>query len=134
MADVAHQVLAGTDVEDTAHVLARHGRVLASYSLNQHQAANETTITVICERGVARFEYHENRWRSMTTPGGEWSDHGGEPLERDTLFVRQANAFLDAIEGRAAVPCSPDEAAQTLRVNLGILASAREGAWQAIRE
>jgi predicted dehydrogenase len=129
VADVAHQVLAGTDVEDTAHVLARHGRALASYSLNQHQAPNETTITVICERGAARFEYHANRWRIMTTPGGEWTDHGGQPLERDTLFVRQANAFLDATEGRATPACSLDEAAQTLRVNLGILASAREGAW-----
>ena len=44
------------DVEDTVHVLARHGDVLASYSLNQHQAPNEVTLTVVCERGTVRWE------------------------------------------------------------------------------
>jgi predicted dehydrogenase len=130
VADVGHQVLAGAaDVEDTAHVLARHGRVLANYSLNQHQAPNETTITVICERGTVRFEHHANRWRNMTTPGGEWTDHADQPVERDTLFVRQASAFLDAIEAGSTPACTLEEAAKTLRVNLAILASARDGAW-----
>ena len=136
VADVAHQVLPGTDVEDTVHVLARHagGRVLGSYSLNQHQAPNETTLTIVCQRGTVRFEYHSNRWRTMTTPGGEWTDHGGAPLDRDALFVRQANSFLDATQGGEAPACTLDEAAQTLRVNLGILASARAGAWVTIGE
>ena len=39
--DAAHQVLDGVTVEDTVHLLARHGPVLASYSLNQHQRPNE---------------------------------------------------------------------------------------------
>src|SRR5690606_32808909 len=43
--DAEHLVLDGVDVEDTVHLLARHGRVMASYSLNQHQAPNESTIT-----------------------------------------------------------------------------------------
>ena len=134
VADLAHQVLEGTDVEDAAHVLARHrgGDVPASYCLNQHQAPNELTITVVCRRGTARFESHASRWRSMTEPGGEWTDHGGAPLERDTLFVRQANAFLDATNGAAAPACSLDEGIQTLRVNLAILESARTGQWISI--
>ncbi len=132
VADTAHQVLPGTDVEDTVHVLARQAGVPASYSLNQHQAPNETTLTVICERGTARFETHTGRWRSMEQPGGEWTDHDGVSLERDTLFVRQANAFLDAIVGKSPVACSIEEGAQTLRVNLAILASARQGCWQEV--
>jgi len=130
VADTSHQVLEGTDVEDTVHVLARHELIPASYSLNQHQAPNETTITVVCERGTVRFETHTCRWREMQKPGGEWTDHGGQPLERDELFIRQADAFLDAVEGKVPVACSLDDGIQTLRVNLAILESARGESWQ----
>ena len=129
--DAAHQVLDGVAVEDTVHLLARHGQVMASYSLNQHQAPNEFTLTVICERGTIRWESHENRLRWMTTPSGEWHDDTIAPLERDTLFVRQANQFLTAVEESSPPVCSLDEGLQTLRVNLAALASADGGGWQA---
>lgn len=132
VADAAHQVLEGVSVEDTVHVLARHGDTLASYSLNQHQAPNELTLTVVCERGTIRWESHQNRLRSMVTPGGEWHDDTIAPLERDTLFVRQANQFLDAIENSSPPACSIDEGQQTLQVNLATLASADGGGWQTI--
>jgi predicted dehydrogenase len=119
-------------VEDTVHVLARHGDVLASYCLNQHQAANENTITVVCEGGTVRFEGHECRWRRLTTPGEAWHDEQHSPLERDSLFVGQANKFLDAVEGKRPVACSLDEGLQTLRVNLAALASADGGGWQQV--
>src|SRR5205814_1412813 len=64
VADAAHLKVEGVDVEDTVHVIARHGDVMASYALNQHQAPNETTITVICERGTARSEMDTGRARS----------------------------------------------------------------------
>lgn len=130
VADVGHQVLGGVDVEDTAHVLTRHGAVMGCFSLNQHQAPNESTITVACTRGTARFEYHANRWRWMAEPGGAWIDEVSPPLERDTLFVRQANAFLDAVEGRAEPLCSLTDARQTLAVNLAVLRSAERGQWE----
>lgn len=132
VADAAHLRLDGVSVEDTVHVLARHGDLLASYSLNQHQAPNENTITVVCERGTVRFEGHENRWRWMTTPGEAWHDEPHPALERDSLFVAQANQLLDAVEGNGPVACSLDEGLQTLRVNLAALASADGGGWQQI--
>lgn len=132
VADAAHQQLEGVLVEDTVHLLARHGDVLASYSLNQHQAPNENTISVVCERGTVRFESHENRWRWMTNPGDEWHDELHPPLERDALFVAQANQFLDAVEGKRPVACSLDEGLQTLRVNLAALASVNGGGWQSM--
>lgn len=130
VADVGHQVLEGVTVEDTVHVVARHGAVMASYSLNQHQAPNESTITVIGDRGTARFEYHESRWRWMTEPGGAWHDEPAGPLERDTLFVRQAGEFLDAVEGKSPPACTLAEARDTLAVNLAILRSAEHRAWE----
>lgn len=128
-ADLDHKVLEGVSVEDTVHVITRHGAVMGSFSLNQHQAPNEMTLTVVCQRGTARFEFHANRWRWQTQPGGQWTDEPGAPLERDTLFTRQAHAFLDAAENKAPVLCTLDEAAQTLRVNLAILSSAERRRW-----
>jgi len=130
VADLAHQVLEGVDVEDTVHVLARHGDVLGSYSLNQHQAPNEVALTVVCTEGTARFESHCNRWREMTQPDTAWADHGGAPVERDELFLRQAHHFLDAVEGSAKPLCALDEAILGLRDNIAILKSAASGRWE----
>jgi predicted dehydrogenase len=128
-ADVGHLVLDGVDVEDTAHVIARHGPVMGCYSLNQHQAPNEFTLTVVCRGGTARFELHANRWRWAVEPGGPWTDEPCQAIERDMLFTAQANAFLDVLDGRAGPLCTLAEGAQTLRVNLAVLKAADGRRW-----
>lgn len=133
-ADVDHLALEGVDVEDTAHVLVRHGTVMGCYSLNQFQAPNEVTITVVCAHGTARFEYHKNRWRWMTEPGGQWTDEDAQPLERDTLFTRQAEALFEAVASRAPPLCTLAEARHSLCANLAILRSAQRGAWETIEQ
>jgi predicted dehydrogenase len=115
-------------------VIARHGEVRASYSLNQHQLANESTLTVICEQGTLRYEAHKHRWRWVTKPDEPWHDEVHPPLERDTSFVHQADAFLDAVEGNAEPLCTLSEGEQTLRDNLAILKSADTRSWQRINE
>ena len=130
-ADAAHKALKGVEVEDTVHVVARHQSVLASYSLNQYQAPNEIVITVVCEEGTVRFEMHRNRWRWMSQPQSEWQDES-QSLKRDTLFVRQANSFLDTVEGKAAPLCSLEEGIQTLFVNLAILRASETHEWISI--
>lgn len=129
VADAAHQALPGVDVEDTAHVLARHGDLLACYSLNQHQAPSEGTITVACENGTVRFDMVQHRWQWMVEPGAAWNYEETAPLERDDVFAIQADHFLDALEGRCTPACSLAEGRQTLNVNLGALKSVREGGW-----
>jgi len=129
VADAAHQHLQGVTVEDTVHVLARHGSVLGSYTLNQYQAPDEITITVVCENGTARFEVHRCRWRWMTEPDKQqWHDEQCPQMQRDEWFTRQANAFLDAVEHRTPPPCTLAEGIQTLKVNLAALRSADEQA------
>jgi len=132
VADFDDLVIEGVNVEDTVHVITRHGRVMGCFSLNQHQAPNATTITVNCRRGTARFGLHENRWRWMTEPDGPWHEEAFGPLERDTLFTLQADAFLDAVNRLRPPLCTLADAAQTLRVNLAILASVAEGGWRSI--
>jgi predicted dehydrogenase len=134
VADADHYVLDGVDVEDTVHMITRHGNtpnggVMGSFNLNQHQSANESALTVICERGVARMESHNCRWLSATDPDADWFVEAEYELERDDLFVRQAIAFLDQLDGSAEPSCSLPEGLQTLKVNLAALESVATGKW-----
>ncbi len=130
--DAAHQLLEGVEVEDAVHALTRHGRVMGCFSMNQYQAPNEMTISVICENGTARFENHRCRWRWMTRPEEPWHDEPHEPFARDAWFIEQAGVLLDVLEGKVPPPCSLEEGIQTLRVNLAALASMDQGTWQTI--
>ena len=130
VADAAHRVLPDVTVEDTVHLLARHGSVLASYNLNQHQAPNETTLTVVCEQGTVRWESHCQRWRWMVRPDEPWHEELHEPLPRDAAFIAQAQRFIDAVERKAQPACSLAEGLQTLRVNRAALASLESRGWR----
>jgi len=132
VADAEHQVLEGVEVEDTVHLMTRHGNILGSFSLNQHQAPNESSLTVICKKGTVRFEMHNSCWRWQTEPSDTWHDEAAAKLERDTLFTLQAESFLNAIEGVHPPLCALDEGVQTLRVNLAILKSIEERQWKTI--
>ena len=134
VADAAHQVLEGVDVEDTVHVLARHGNLLASYSLNQHQAPGEIDITVICENGTCRCRLYRHSWAWMTEPDSQWHEQTFDGLERDDMFIDQANAFLDLLDGKAEPTCTLQEAAHTLRTNLAVLASVEDGTWKRTKD
>jgi predicted dehydrogenase len=127
-ADARHQFLEGVTVEDTVNLIARHGDVLATYSLNQFQAPNETSITVAGEQGTTRYEAHASRWLSMRQPGAEWTIEDSCTLERDDVFVEQARRTLEAIRG-GPVTCTLEEGRQTLRVNLAVLEAADNRRW-----
>ncbi len=136
VADATHQVLDGVGVEDTAHVLARHGdidrEVLVSFALNQYQAPNENTITVVCREGVVRIEVHAMRWQWCVEPGSPWHDEPVASMARDELFVRQAEAFLESVERISPPLCSLAEGLQTLKSTLAILRSAEAGRWEEV--
>ena len=129
VADAEHCLLEGVEVEDTAHILTRHGPVLGSFSLNQHQPANETSLTVICEGGQLRFEGHNSRLVSCREPDQPWTVEAEFSIERDDLFIAQANGFLDQLEDKRGPACSITEALQTLKVNLAALESVKSGKW-----
>jgi len=132
VADAEHLLLDGVDVEDTVHVIARHADVMTVYGFNQHQAPSETSLTVVCEHGTARFEIQGQKWMTAVEPGKDWSVEAEFPFERDDAFIRQADRFLDIIEGRATPACSLEEGAQTLRTILAILKSTEQGTWIAV--
>jgi predicted dehydrogenase len=125
--DAAHQSLEGVSVEDTVNVAARNGGVLVNYALNQFQAPNEMTMQVHCEGGSVKIEGHAQRYGVFRRATDAWEWHTTAPMERDEMFIAQANAFLDALHGKPAGLCTFDEAVQTLKFNLAALESARSG-------
>jgi len=129
MADCDHKVLEGGTVEDTVHVVTRHGDVMGCFSLNQHQPANENTVTVMCEKGMCRWNLNQACWHSMVEPEGGWKLEMQFSTERDDVFVSQANIFLDAMEGKGSFACTLAEGLQTLRVNMTVLKAADQPNW-----
>jgi predicted dehydrogenase len=125
--DAVHQALEGVTVEDTANVTAHNGGVLVNYALNQFQAPNEMTLLIHCEGGSVRVEGHEQRWSVFRRGASAWEHHKAAPLERDDIFIAQANAFLDGMHGQPTPLATIAEAAQTLKFNLAALESARSG-------
>ncbi|MBS0661666.1 MAG: Gfo/Idh/MocA family oxidoreductase [Verrucomicrobia bacterium] len=128
LCDCAHLELPDVEVEDTVHVSTRHGDALANFSINQFQSPNETTIQFNGAGGSVKVELHRARWGEFAKGASAWTWHEVPPLERDTPFVMQANAFLDQVEGQPSRLCSLEEAISTLRFNLAALASADAGA------
>ncbi len=125
--DVAHQALEGVTVEDTANVTARHGSVLVSYAMNQFQAPNETTLLIHGQTGSVKIEVHQQRWGSLRHGDKDWTWQQTRARERDDLFIAQANAFLDGMEGNLTPLCTFEEAVQTLKFNQAALLSAKTG-------
>jgi predicted dehydrogenase len=132
VADADHKALAGVAVEDTVHVIVRHGALLGCYCLNMYQAPNELTLTLVCTRGTVRFELHKQRWRWMTELDGPWHDETFAIRERDDWFKAQENAYLDALEGKPTSLCTLAEAAHALRVNLAAFTSLAQRCWQSV--
>lgn len=126
-AQAAHLVLPGVTVEDTVHLFSRHQHALASLSLNQFQAANELTITLNTSDSLIRIEPHLHRYGRCIRPKGAWEWHTQPAVERDTPFLNQAHAFLDAAAGLREPLCPFSAGMDALRFQLAILASQREG-------
>jgi len=130
--DAQHRSLEGVSVEDTVHVLARHGDLMANYAMNMYQFPNDTHLTVVCEKATVRYEGSLQRWRYMTEPNGEWQDWEHCFEDRDGSYIANANAMLDVLEKKCEPLCSLEDALQTLRVNLAALRSAETCEWEQV--
>ena len=132
-ADAEHLALEGVSVEDTVHVIARHGDVMVSYALNQHQYVNDGSLTVNCERGCLRLELTAQRLLVGTAPGQSWEIlEESREIERDDLFVRQAEMAVGMALKGALPACTVNEGARTLSACLAILKSAESGTWVSV--
>jgi predicted dehydrogenase len=124
-ADAAHLALPHVDVDDTVHVLGRHGGVLASYCINQHQPAAEFSLQVNGSRGSVRGLFHADCWETADTPDAGWTRHHLPAVTAVDWFVRQVETFFDVITKRRPPPCSLAEGMVTLRAVLATLEAVR---------
>jgi predicted dehydrogenase len=124
-AQAAHLVLPGVTVEDTVNLVSRHPGALASLSLNQFQAANELTATFHMPDRMVRIEAHLGRFGEYSRARPDWAWQTPAKVERDTPFVAQAAAFLDAADGRGPPLCTLDEGVAALHFQLAIRDSSR---------
>ncbi len=126
--EAGHQHLAGVEVEDTVVVAgrSREGAIL-SWSLNQFQAPNETTLQFNAERGSVIVEYHRQRWGRLVRGDADWTWETFPPAERDGPFIAQANAFLDHCEVKPNGVASLAEGIQAVRFNLAVFESLGSG-------
>jgi len=103
------------------------GGVLASWTMNQFQAANEFTFQFHTAKATVSIESHRMRWGFMRLGETEWTWHQTPPQERDVMFIAQATAFLDGMEGKQNPLCTFEEAVQTLKFNQLALRSISTG-------
>jgi predicted dehydrogenase len=132
--DASHEVLPGVEVEDTVNLLTRHGNIMASFSVNQHQSVNEFVITILCETGALRWELMGQRWLTAKENGGDWTEQESFVHDRDDFYILQANAFLDLLEGKADPLCPLADGIDTLKSTLAILQSRASGSWVTVNE
>lgn len=127
MCDAAHQALEGIEVEDTVNLTGRlRGGALVSLAQNQFQAPNELTLTLHGTCGSARAELHRQRIGTLLHGQKTWQWRNLPEEDRDQMFIRQANAFLDAAEGQSDHLATLEDGLQTLKVNLAALQSVKQ--------
>lgn len=123
-----HQVLEGVEVEDTVNLIAKNRNgTLINFSLNQFQAPNESFWFIHCPGGSFRAEIHNQRIGKLAFGESEWQWQDIPREERDAAFTRQAQAFLDNLDGSPSPLATVAEAAQTLKVHLAALKSSQTG-------
>jgi predicted dehydrogenase len=121
--DADHLSLPGVEVEDTVAAIARNGSTIVSYSLNQFQAPNETSLQLNAELGSIRIEFGSNRWGVLAKGAGDWSWTVHPVHGADALFVAQANGFLDQCEGNGSALASLEEGIQAVAFNVAAFES-----------
>lgn len=132
--EAGHQALAGVEVEDTVIVAGRsRDGAIVSWSLNQFQAPNETTLQFNAERGSVIVEYHRQRWGRLARGEQDWTWESFPPAGRDDPFIAQANAFLDLCAGQPSPCASLAEGIQAVRFNLAAFESLCTGRRVAIQ-
>ncbi len=122
-----HLVLPGVDVEDSAALILRfrNSPAIGTITLNQFQTNNDARYEFAGTEGTLRREAPS--WVLGVCRKEKWTWSEPESYERDDFFVFQAEAFLDAVDGKAAPVCTLAEAADTLKTILAALQSSREG-------
>lgn len=130
-----HLEIEGIDGEDTASVLMRFrdSRAIANVHCCMWQAGRTTQLIVSGRHGTILAEPVAGRLGVFLRKRNEWEWTEGLAGKRDSKgqtdapFMVEANAFLDAVEGKGEVLCTLEEAKHTIEICVAAFESGRRG-------
>lgn len=127
-----HLEIPDVDVEDAALISLRFASGgMAQIDINQFQKPNVCTIEMVGTEGNLILDSVSGEIRYAHDDSGEWAvDQVLDPAAamdvHENRFAKQANMFMDAIEGGSAPLATLQEARENLRIALAAKKSYRE--------
>ena len=119
-----HMELPGINTEDYGTVIMRFaGGQVGQLTLCLFQRDLQARLQIIGDGGTARYEMEADRLDLFDDGNGEWTKGDAQTVDRDDLFMLQAQHFLAQIRGEAEPRCTVEEAEQTLRTVLAAVES-----------
>jgi len=119
-----HLELVDVPTEDYGNVVIRFaGGQIGQLSCCLFQRDTLSTFQVVGDGGTARIELNAERLDLFDDQAGAWKKGEALTVDRDDLFMIQAQHFIDCIRGEAEPRCTVEEAEQTLRVVLAAMES-----------
>lgn len=115
-----------TDVatEDTANVVLKFkGGMVAFLGICLFQRDNRMSLQIIGETSTIQFNGGKNHLEIFNTAASIWMKGTNHAVDRDTVFMYQAQHFIDCIRGKDNPRCTLEEAEQTLKTMLAALQS-----------
>jgi predicted dehydrogenase len=111
----------GIDVEDMAEVLLKFDdQLIGSVHLNYLEQPPRHTLNVIGTQGKLNWNYYQNRVDVISHGEGkqieEISYFCPPDFDRNHLFLREMEHFLEIIQGNASPVCTLDDGMETLRL------------------
>lgn len=113
----------GINVEDTAEVLLKFDdQLIGSVHLNYLELPPRHTLSVIGTQGKLNWNYYQDRVDMISHIKGELIEEISyfcpPDFDRNHLFLREMEHFLDIVRGKVSPVCTLDDGIETLRLIL----------------
>lgn len=119
-----HIVLDGIPTEDYGTVTLRFSAgPVAQLTLCLFQHDAHELLQIVGDEGTIRLERDTERLQVFHKQSRVWQSGRVSGVNRDDLFMMQAEHFTNCIEGKAEPRCTVEEAEKTLRVILAAMES-----------
>ena len=119
-----HMELPGIPTEDYATVTLRfEGGQVGQLNICLFQRDTGMRLQVVGDAGTARMERDAERLDIYVDEETNWTTGSAAGVDRDDVFMRQAQHFIGCIRGEAEARCTVNEAVNTLRVVLAAMES-----------
>jgi len=112
-----HLVLPNVKVEDTVSLTFtfKNSPAIGTLALNQFQKPDQGSLELIGTKTNARFDYVKWSVEVFDPKTRTWGGKCYPVIDRDEMFITQANMFLEGAEAGIPQPCQLSDAFATLK-------------------